>query len=576
VSAALCLALALAAGAPREVDLVVRGGTLVTMDAGKRVLADGALAIDKGRIVALAPAPQIAGAYRGRETLEAGGGIVMPGLINTHSHAAMVLFRGIADDLRLMEWLQRYIFPAEARNVTADFVRAGTRLAAAEMIKSGTTTFVDMYYFEDQVAEVAKQAGIRVVAGTTFIDFPAPDNKTRDEAVACAERFLKKWAGDPLVTAAVAPHSTYLCSPDTLKIAKAVADKYGAPILIHLSESEDEQKQVLERYGKTSTEHLRDLGFLRKGVVGAHGVWLSGSDREILRKADVGIAHCPESNMKIAVGAAPVREMLAEGMRLGLGTDGAASNNDLDMFEEMLAAALLAKHASHDPTSAPAPAVLEMATLGGARALGMEDQLGSLEPGKRADLIVVGLEAPRLHPLYDPVSHLVYAAKGADVRHSVIEGRVVMRDRKLVTLDEAAVVAEADRYRRQVSESLSRAESPAAAAPGPEFLGTLVDQQGAPVTGATVLLLPEGTLVLDVRDDRARATNPTARTDATGRFALGFDGRPYHGSHSFHLYWVAPGDRFLPVVGTSGRPLVVEAGPAARESELGRVVAGDH
>jgi 5-methylthioadenosine/S-adenosylhomocysteine deaminase len=457
VIASLLLAAAVAVPASRTVDLVVSGGSVVTVDPQRRVIENGAIAVDKGRIVAVAPASEIRAAYHGRETLDASGGIVMPGLINTHSHAAMVLFRGIADDLKLMDWLQRYIFPAEAKNVTADFVRAGTRLAALEMIQSGTTSFVDMYYFEDQVAEVSKQAGLRTVAGETFIDFPAPDNKTRDEAVAYSERYLQKWAGDPLVTAAVAPHSTYLCSPDTLKAAKAVADKYGAPILIHLSESEDEQNQVRERYGKTSTEHLRDLGFLRKGVVGAHGVWLSPSDRQILIAANVGVAHCPESNMKIAVGAAPVREMLAEGVRLGLGTDGAASNNDLDMFEEMLAAALLAKHATHDPTSAPAPTVLEMATLGGARALGMEDQLGSLAPGKRADLIVVGLGAARLHPLYDPVSHLVYAAKGSDVRHSVIEGRVVMRDRKVLTLDEAVVKAEADRYRRQVSESLKPA-----------------------------------------------------------------------------------------------------------------------
>src|SRR6185436_1198219 len=249
-----------------------------------------------------------------------------------------------------------------------------------------------------------------------IIDFPAPDNKTLGDALAYADRFLARWAGDPLVVAAVAPHSTYLGAPATLKAARALADKYGAPLLIHLSESNDEQAQVKERYGKTPTEQLRDLGFLRKGVLGAHGVWLSPADRQILVAAGAGVAHCPQSNMKLASGAAPVREMLAEGVRLGLGTDGAASNNDLDMFEEMLTASLLAKVSTQDPTAVPAAAVLEMATLGGARALGMEDRLGSLEPGKRADLIVVDLSAPRLHPLYDPVSHLVYAAKGADVR----------------------------------------------------------------------------------------------------------------------------------------------------------------
>jgi len=362
----------------------------------------------------------------------------------------------VADDLKLMEWLQRYIFPAEKKNVTAEFVRAGTRLAALEMIRSGTTTFVDMYYFEDEVAKVAKEAGLRTVAGETLIEFPAPDNKTIAESLAYIEKYLQKWKGDPLVTAALAPHSAYLCSADTLKAARALADKYGAPLLIHVSETSDEQEQIKKRYeGKTPTEVLRDLGFLRKGVVAAHGVWLSPGDRAILKESQVGVVHCPQSNMKLASGTAPVKEMIAEDLRLGLGTDGAASNNDLDMFEETMTAALLAKHASGDPTAVPAPAALALATIGSARALGMEDQLGSLEPGKRADLVVVGLDAARLHPLYDPVSHLVYAAKGSDVRHVVIEGRIVMRDRKVLTLDEAAVLAEADRLRDQIRRSLT-------------------------------------------------------------------------------------------------------------------------
>ncbi len=451
----LALALLLVTS-PKEVDLVVARGTVVTMDAERRVLPDGAVAIDGGRVVAVGRAADIEAAYAGRESLDAGGGIVLPGLINAHTHAPMVLFRGIADDLRLMEWLQRYIFPAEAKNVTAEFVKAGTRLAALEMIRSGTTTFVDMYYFEDQVAEAAKEAGIRGVLGSTLIDFPAPDNKTREAALAYADRFIARWKDDPLIVPAVAPHSTYLGSPDTLKAADALSRRHGVPLLIHLQESMDEQEQVREKYGKTSAEHLRDLGILRRGVLGAHGVWLSAGDRKILRDAGAGVAHCPQSNMKLSSGAAPVSEMLAEGVALGLGTDGAASNNDLDMFEEMLTAALLAKHASGDPTAAPAARVLEMATLGGARALGLEDRLGSLTPGKRADLIVVDLGAPRLHPMYEPVSHIVYAAKGADVRHSVIEGRVAMRDRKVLTLDEGAVLAEAEAWRKRVAASVER------------------------------------------------------------------------------------------------------------------------
>jgi 5-methylthioadenosine/S-adenosylhomocysteine deaminase len=439
----------------RTVDLIVRNGTVVTMDARRRVIADGVVAADRGAIVAVGPAAEVAKAWRARHTLDARGGIVIPGLVNTHGHAPMVLFRGIADDLRLMDWLQKFIFPAEKKNVTAAFVKAGTRLAALEMIRSGTTTFADMYYFEDQVAEAAKEAGLRAVAGQTLIEFPAPDHATTKDTLVYAERFLARWKGDPLVTAAVAPHSTYLANPETIQASRTLADRYGAPLLIHLSESADEQRQVRDRYGKTPTEHLRDLGFLRKGVVGAHGVWLSPSDRAILKQAEVGVAHCPQSNMKISSGTAPVADMLKEGLRLGLGTDGAASNNDLDMFEEMLTAALLAKHVTGDPTTAPAAAVLEMATLGGARALGMEDRIGSLEAGKRADVVVVGVEQPRTMPVYDPVSHLVYAAKGADVRQVVVEGRVVMDGGRVLTLDEAAVVKEAVRLRDQVRRSLA-------------------------------------------------------------------------------------------------------------------------
>jgi 5-methylthioadenosine/S-adenosylhomocysteine deaminase len=457
VVALFSLAMPLAAQ-PRTVDLVVRHGTVVTMDVGRRVIPDGEVAIEAGRIAAVGPAAEIEAAWRGKDVLDAQGGIVIPGLINAHGHAPMVLFRGVADDLRLMDWLQKYIFPAEAKNVSAPFVKSATRLAALEMIRSGTTTFVDMYYFEDQVAEAAKEAGLRGVLGSTLIEVPggAPDARTIPDALARADAFLKRWSGDPLVVPAVAPHSVYLCSPETLKSARSLADRYQAPILIHLSEAQDEVKTIKERYGKTSTEHLRDLGVLRKGVLGAHGVWLTESDRAILKAADVGIAHCPQSNMKLSSGAAPVAAMLAEGLRLGLGTDGAASNNDLDMFEEMDTAALLAKHATGDPTAAPARAVFEMATLGGARALGMEDRLGSLEPGKRADLVVVSVAAPRMHPLYDAISHLVYVAKGADVSDVVIEGRPVMRGGKVLTLDEAAVIRDAEALHGRVVESLRK------------------------------------------------------------------------------------------------------------------------
>jgi 5-methylthioadenosine/S-adenosylhomocysteine deaminase len=453
VALGLCLPTALGAEA-RKADLVVRHGTVVTVDKERRVIPDGALAVLGGRIVAVDTQAAVARDFVARETLDAEGGLVIPGLVNAHTHAAMVLFRGIADDLKLMDWLQRYIFPAEARNVTPEFVREGTRLAALEMIRSGTTTFVDMYYFEDEVAEVTREAGLRGVLGETVIDMPAPDHKTPAEALASAEGFLGRFRDDPRIVPALAPHSAYLCSPETLGRVREVAGKFRAPILIHLSETQAEQDTIRERYGKTPTEHLKELGLLRKGLLGAHGVWLTETDRATLKASGAGIAHCPESNMKLASGAAPVAAMLREGLPLGLGTDGAASNNDLDMFEEMLAAALLAKHVTGDPTAAPAHAVLEMATLGGARALGLEDQIGSLEPGKRADIVIVGLGEPRLHPLYDPVSHLVYAAKGADVRDVVVEGKVIMRDRRVLTLDEGKILATADRVRDRVSATL--------------------------------------------------------------------------------------------------------------------------
>ena len=438
---------------PEAVDVAIVGGTVVTMNGSAEVIADGAIAVRDGAIVAVGTSAAISEAFVAETTLDASGTLIVPGLINAHTHAPMVLFRGLADDLDLMDWLENHIFPAERAHVDEEFVLVGTRLAALEMLLSGTTTFVDMYYFEEQVAQAAKQAGMRAVVGETIIGFPAPDNADVEQALAYTERFLERWRDDPLITPAVAPHSTYLLEPAALQASRALADRFEAPILIHLSEAESEQRAVRERFGKTPTEHLRDLGVLRSGLLGAHGVHLSSSDRKLLLDAGAGVTHCPQSNMKVAAGRAPIPQMLAEGLRLGLGTDGAASNNDLDMFEEMLTAALLAKHGSGDPTAAPASAVLGMATLGGARALGMEAEIGSLEVGKRADIVVVSLAAPRLRPLYDPISHLVYAAKGADVRDVIVNGRIVVRDRRVLTLDAEAVLADAERLRARITES---------------------------------------------------------------------------------------------------------------------------
>ncbi len=446
---------ALCSPAAERVDLLVSGGTVVTMDSARRLIPDGAVAITSGRIVAVGARAEMAPRYRARERIDATGHAVMPGLINTHTHAAMSLFRGLADDLRLEEWLQKYIFPAEARNVTADFVRWGTRLAALEMIRSGTTTYTDMYYFEEVVAEATKEAGLRGVLGETILDFPAPDNKTVRDALAYTEKFLERWRNDPQVVAAVAPHSAYTCSEQTLKATRDLAARFHAPLLIHLSETEAENRQVLEKQQQSPTAYLDRLGLLGPRTLAAHAVWVSDQDIALLRRNGTGVAHNPSSNMKLASGIAPVEKLLAAGIAVGLGTDGVAgSNNDLNMFEEMDLAAKLAKVSSGNPRALPAERALEMATILGARALGLEQQIGSLEPGKRADLITVRLRNAHSVPMYNLQSHLVYALKASDVQDVVVGGRILMRRRRVLTLDEPSILAAAERFAEQVRRSL--------------------------------------------------------------------------------------------------------------------------
>ena len=439
-----------AQNAPRDVDLIVTGGTVVTVDAAGRVIENGAVAIDGADIAAVDTAAAIAKQFRGRETIDASGQIVLPGLINTHTHAPMVLYRGLADDLPLMEWLNNYIFPAESKTVSPEFVRAGTRLAALEMIESGTTTFADMYYFEEEIARETRSAGLRGVLGQTVIQFPVADAKTPADALARAETFINEFRGDPLITPAVAPHAIYTLDGPTLRAARELSKRHDVPTLIHLAESRDETKVAEERRASSPVAYLEGLGFLGPGVVGAHGVWVSDADIQVLKMRNVGISHNPESNMKTASGVAPIPKYLRAGVSIGLGTDGAASNNDLDMFEAMRVAALLAKHESADPSTLSARTVLEMATIRGARALGMDGRIGSLEPRKRADLITVSVSGARQTPMYDPISHLVYVIHGDDVRNTVVNGKVLMRDRNVLTLDVTAVIAEAQSWAAKV------------------------------------------------------------------------------------------------------------------------------
>src|SRR6204780_4198361 len=455
--------LAPTAFAKDKVDLLVTGGTVVTMDSQRRVIEDGAVAIRGDSIVAVGPRAEIESRFEAAQTIDARGALVLPGLINGHAHAAMSLFRGLADDLALDEWLQKYIFPAEARNVTPDFVEWGTRLGVLEMLRGGITTYADMYYFEDVVARVTKDAGMRGVLGETIIDFPAPDNKTPAEAFAYTQKYLDHWKGDPLIIAAVAPHSIYTCSEKTLQDAAALARRNSSPILIHVAEARFELEQSGARHGATPVAYLERAGILGPDVVGAHCVWVDQADIATLAHFNVGCIYNPSSNMKTAAGVMPVPEMLASGEPIGLATDGAASNNNQDLFEEMDLAAKLQKVARMDPRVLPAKQVVELATINGARALHMEKMIGSLESGKKADLILVDTDAPHATPTYDVYSEIVYALKASDVRRVVIAGNVVMRDRRMLTLDEKEILAKAEEYKKKVTSSL--AVAPVSGAP---------------------------------------------------------------------------------------------------------------
>lgn len=437
------------------VDLLISGGAVVTMNGDRRIFENGFVAVRGERVVDVGDAAALkAKNYRARQTIDARGKVVLPGLVNAHTHIPMTLFRGIADDLDLQDWLTKYIFPAEAKNVTRDFVIAGTRLGLAEMIRGGTTAYADMYYFEDAIAEETKKAGMRGVLGETVIDFPVPDNKTWEAALGYTESFVKRWKGDTLITPAIAPHAPYTVSTEHLNQVKAFADKHDVPIIIHLAEAPTETKTIAERYNTRPALYLEKIGFLSSRLLAAHVVHVNDREIEILKQREVGVAHCPQSNMKLSSGAAPIPQMLKLNLRLGLGTDGAASNHDLSMWEEMDTAAKLHKLVTMIPTVVTAEQALEMATIGGARALHMEKEIGSIEAGKRADLIVVDLNALHLTPMYNLRSHLVYAAKASDVTDTIVNGRVLMRNRRLLTLDEVAVKAAARKYQKQVSESL--------------------------------------------------------------------------------------------------------------------------
>lgn len=443
----------------QPVDVLVLGGTIVTMDQTRRVIIDGAIAVSNGRIVAIGPRAELERAYTSRQRVDATGKVITPGLINGHTHIPMVLFRGLADDLDLQEWLTKYIFPAEAKNVTEEFVRVGARLGLAEMIRGGTTTYCDMYYFEDAIADETAKAGVRGVLGETIIDFPVADNKNNAEAMAYVEKFVARWKGHDLIIPAIAPHAPYTVSEQHLKAVRAFADRTGAPIVTHIAETKRELDDSVKEKGASPVAYLDRIGFLNDRVIAAHVVWPQGSDIAILKRRGVGVIHNPQSNMKLASGVAPVPKMLTENVLVGLGTDGAASNNDLNMWEEMDTVAKLHKVFSGDPKVISAQQAFELATIRGAQALHLEKEIGSLEKGKRADLLVINRDTLNQIPLYNVYSDLVYATKASDVETVIINGRIVMRNRRLLTLNETAVKNEARTFRDRIIKSLGTSPS---------------------------------------------------------------------------------------------------------------------
>jgi 5-methylthioadenosine/S-adenosylhomocysteine deaminase len=437
------------------VDIFISGGTVVTMDAEFRVIEDGGVAIEGDAIAAVGKRADLESQARSaKKTIDARGTLVLPGMINGHAHAAMSLFRGVAEDHSLDDWLQRYIFPAEARNVTEDFVFWGTRLGVLEMLRGGVTTYADMYYFEDVVARVTKEAGMRGVLGETILDFAAPDHKTPAAALEYTKYFIERWKGDSLITPAVAPHSIYTLSTDTLKKAAALARSQGVPILMHIAEAPFESERSRAQHGGSPVNYLERIGLLGADVVGAHCVWVDATDIATLLRCGVGTVHNPSSNMKLASGVMPVVDLLTAGVPVGLATDSAASNNNQDLFQEMNVAAKLQKVTRMDPRALPARQVVEMATIGGARALHLDKQIGSLEVGKQADVVLIGTGATHSTPMYNVYSQLVYALNAHDVLTVVIAGKIVMEVRVMMTMDKPAILAKAHEYQRKVAASL--------------------------------------------------------------------------------------------------------------------------
>lgn len=457
-----CECLAACAAQP-SVDLIVAGDYVVTMEGNAEVVKDGAVVVDDGMIVAVGRYDELATRYHARQVIEGDGRVVLPGLINGHTHAAMTLLRGIADDRELIDWLNNYIFPTERRFVDAEFVRVGTELACWEMIRGGTTTFVDMYYFPDSVARAIESCGLRVLVGPSVIDQKSPDATNAEESLRLAGDFVTRWKGkNNRIVPIIAAHAIYTLKPEQLVATRAKAQELGVPISIHISESRFEVDYSQQNFKTTPVKYLEGLNFFSGPTIGAHLVWPTPDEIPILARRHVGVIHNPTSNMKISSGISPVTQMLKEGVAVGLGTDGPATNNDLDMWEEMRLAAFLQKVATMDPQVIPARTALNMATLGGAQAIGLDKEIGALTVGRRADLIQVSLSDLHFTPMYDVISHLIYVADEQDVRTVVVDGKVLMREGKVLSVDAARVRTEADAIAARIrAEVIDKEAKPA-------------------------------------------------------------------------------------------------------------------
>jgi 5-methylthioadenosine/S-adenosylhomocysteine deaminase len=443
-----------------KVDILIEGGTALTLCANHEIIEDCAIGIKDDTIVGIFKIERGKDLYtKAKEVIDAKGCLIMPGLINAHTHAAMVCFRGLADDLPLMDWLNNYIFPAESLNVNEELVYYGTMLACAEMIKSGTTTFCDGYFFENQAFHAVKKAGMRAILAQGVIDFPTPDVKNPEKNVKNAENYLMAHKKDYLISPAVFCHSIYTCSSQTLKKSKELSEKHDVFFIIHLSETQGEVQQIREKYGDSPVNYLKELGVLDENLIANHCVYMEDYEIDILKEHGVKIVHNPESNMKLASGVAPVPDFISKGIPVGLGTDGATSNNNLDMFQEMDTTAKLHKVIRGDPTVINARQVVEMATIGSAEVLGLNQKIGTLEVGKKADIIIIDMNQPHLTPLFNIYSHLVYCVNGADVKTVIINGKLVLKDRKLKTIDEGSIMEEVRRISLRVKTGLNYTNS---------------------------------------------------------------------------------------------------------------------